>query len=130
MKDMQTHLEKLRNDAAECTLIRDLATDKKKRELFARLADHLTALADDVERTMKSTIGDVKPYQVKRSQLDPYQAHKLRWINFFGRDAVYLGTVEYRLITRRARLWPLASGTMTYEAIERGGISAYSYRLG
>jgi hypothetical protein len=45
----------------ECTLIRDLATDKKKRELFTRLAEHLTALADDVDRTMKSTIGDVKP---------------------------------------------------------------------
>jgi hypothetical protein len=61
MKDMQAQLEKLRTDAVECTLIRDLATDKKKRELFARLAEHLTGLADDVERTMKSTIGDVKP---------------------------------------------------------------------
>jgi hypothetical protein len=60
MKDMQAQLEKLRTDAVECTLIRDLATDKKKRELFTRLAEHLTRLADDVERTMKSTIGDVK----------------------------------------------------------------------
>jgi hypothetical protein len=29
MKDMQAHLEKLRADAAECALIRDLATDQK-----------------------------------------------------------------------------------------------------
>ncbi|WP_084302862.1 hypothetical protein [Bradyrhizobium sp. WSM2254] len=44
MKDMQAQLEKLRTDAAECALIRDLATDPKKRELFTRLADHLTTL--------------------------------------------------------------------------------------
>lgn len=34
MQDMQAHLEKLRKDAAECALIRDLATDPRKRELF------------------------------------------------------------------------------------------------
>jgi len=38
MKDMHTHLEKLRSDAAECGLIRDLATEPAKRELFTRLA--------------------------------------------------------------------------------------------
>jgi len=41
MKDMQARLEKLKRDAAECALIRDLATAPKKRKLFARLADHL-----------------------------------------------------------------------------------------
>ena len=30
MKDYQTHVEKLRKDAAECALVRDLATDKGK----------------------------------------------------------------------------------------------------
>lgn len=30
MKDMQAQLEKLRTDAAECALIRDLATAPKK----------------------------------------------------------------------------------------------------
>ena len=49
MKDMQAQLEKLRTDAAECALIRDLATEPKKRELFTRLAEHLTVLADEVE---------------------------------------------------------------------------------
>ncbi|QHP71266.1 hypothetical protein EI171_30650 [Bradyrhizobium sp. LCT2] len=39
MKDMQAQLEKLQRDAAECALIRDLATDPKKRELFAKLAE-------------------------------------------------------------------------------------------
>ncbi len=52
MKDYQTHLEKLRKDAAECALIRDLASDAVKRELFNRLQQHLTALADAVEEAM------------------------------------------------------------------------------
>jgi hypothetical protein len=42
----------LRKDAAECALIRDLATDKAKREMFDRLASHLTVLADQVEMAM------------------------------------------------------------------------------
>jgi hypothetical protein len=49
---MQAQLEKLKTDAAECALIRDLATDPKKRELFARLAEHLTALASEVEQAI------------------------------------------------------------------------------
>jgi hypothetical protein len=52
MKDYQAHLEKLRTDAAECALIRDLATDKEKRELFDRLSIHLSTLADQVEQAM------------------------------------------------------------------------------
>ena len=56
MKDMQAQLEKLRTEAAECALIRDLATDPKKRELFTRLADHLTALASEVERAIAESV--------------------------------------------------------------------------
>ena len=52
MIDYHTQLEKLRRDAAECTLIADLATSPQKRELFARLAEHLGALAVEVERAM------------------------------------------------------------------------------
>ena len=52
MQDMLAQLEKLRSDAAECQLIRDLATDPKKRELFDRLAAHLTQLASEVEQTI------------------------------------------------------------------------------
>jgi hypothetical protein len=54
MKDYQAQLEKLRRDAAECALIRDLATDTAKRELFDRLAVHLESLANHVEREMLS----------------------------------------------------------------------------
>jgi len=54
MKDYQSHLEKLRRDAAECALVRDLATETAKREMFDRLARHLEQLADEVERVMNS----------------------------------------------------------------------------
>ena len=57
MRDIQAQLKKLRIDAAECALIRDLATEPKKRELFARLADHLAVLASEVERTIGETTG-------------------------------------------------------------------------
>jgi ribosomal protein S7 len=52
MKDYLAQIEKLRRDAAECALIRDLATDKAKQEMFDRLANHLTVLADQVEMAM------------------------------------------------------------------------------
>ena len=52
MKDMQAHLEKLHRDAAECAIIRDLATDPKKRELFTKLAEHMSMLASEVERAI------------------------------------------------------------------------------
>jgi hypothetical protein len=47
---MKAQAEKLRANAAECALIRDLATDPKKRDLFSRLAGHLLTLAQEVER--------------------------------------------------------------------------------
>jgi hypothetical protein len=49
MRDMQAHLEKLRVQIVECELIRDLATDKVKRALFDRLAEHTRVLAADLE---------------------------------------------------------------------------------
>ena len=52
MKDYQASLEKLRKDAAEAALIRDLAPDPAKRQMFDRLAVHLASLADQVELAM------------------------------------------------------------------------------
>ncbi|WLB58042.1 hypothetical protein [Bradyrhizobium japonicum] len=60
MKDMQAQLEKLRTDAAECALIRDLATNPKKRDLFTKLAEHLTILADEVERAIAAAGPELK----------------------------------------------------------------------
>jgi len=59
VKDYQASLEKLRRDAAEAALIRDLATDRSKQQVFNRLHEHLKRLADDVEAAMKP--GDVSP---------------------------------------------------------------------
>jgi hypothetical protein len=55
MKDYQASIEKLRKEAAEAALIRDLATDKTKREMFDRLHEHLKRLADEVEQAMTSS---------------------------------------------------------------------------
>jgi hypothetical protein len=52
MQDMQEHLERLRVQIAECEMIRDLATNKAKRTLFARLAEHFKVLASDIERAL------------------------------------------------------------------------------
>jgi hypothetical protein len=57
MQDMKAHLEKLRNDAAECALIRDLATEPEKRALFPRLAEHLGSLASEVEAAIAKLAG-------------------------------------------------------------------------
>lgn len=54
MKDYQATIEKLRKDAAEAALIRDLATNRTKREMFSRLHEHLTQLADELQQAMKS----------------------------------------------------------------------------
>jgi hypothetical protein len=56
MKDYQTSLEHLRKEATENRLISDQARDKTKREMFAKLADHLNALADEVERAMAARV--------------------------------------------------------------------------
>jgi uncharacterized protein YdcH (DUF465 family) len=54
MKDYRAAIEKLRKEAAEAALIRDLAMDTTKRETFNRLHEHLNRLADEVERASSS----------------------------------------------------------------------------
>jgi hypothetical protein len=61
MMDYRASLEKLRKDAAECALIRDLATDRAKREIFDRLHKHLNQLADEVEITTNIASKSVRP---------------------------------------------------------------------
>jgi len=56
---MQAHLEKLRTQLAECELIRDLATDPGKRELFTRLAVHFRDLAGEIEAAILKASGEV-----------------------------------------------------------------------
>jgi hypothetical protein len=54
MKDYRASIEKLRKDAAEAALIRDLATDHAKRDIYDNLHKHFNRLADEVEQAMKS----------------------------------------------------------------------------
>ena len=58
MKDYQASLEKLRKDAAEAALIRDLAPDKAKREMYSRLHAHFSRLADEIEAAMKAKLSE------------------------------------------------------------------------
>jgi hypothetical protein len=58
MKDYRASIEKLRKDAAEAALIRDLATDKTKRETYDRLHQHFNRLADEVEQAIKSSAAE------------------------------------------------------------------------
>ena len=59
MKDYRTHLETLRQQAAESTLISSLATPPQKRAMFAPIAVHLNTLAAKVERAMAAADGKV-----------------------------------------------------------------------
>lgn len=52
MKEMQHQLETLRTEAANCALVATLATDRAKRELFAKLAEHYNVLAAEVRRAI------------------------------------------------------------------------------
>jgi 3-phosphoglycerate kinase len=55
VKDYLASIEKLRTDAAEAALISGLATDKTKREAFARLNQHYNRLADELEQVVKAS---------------------------------------------------------------------------
>ena len=71
MKDYRAHLEVLRRQAAESTLISAaLATVPQKRALFATLAVHLNTLAAEVERAMAAAqvkvFGHRKPQHLPR----------------------------------------------------------------
>lgn len=60
MRDYQASLEKLRRDAAEAAIIRDLATDRTKRDLYDRLHQHLSRLADEVEHAIAGRVEPAK----------------------------------------------------------------------
>jgi hypothetical protein len=55
---MQAQLEKLRVEAAECAMIRDLATNPQKREFFTSLARQLDNLVDAVESAIANGAAD------------------------------------------------------------------------
>jgi hypothetical protein len=54
VQDYRASIERLRKEAAEAALIRDLATDQTKRDMYDRLYRDLNGLADEVEQAIKS----------------------------------------------------------------------------
>jgi hypothetical protein len=52
LEDMQTHLEQLQTQVADCELIRDLTTDRAERDLFRKFSEHFRVLATEVERAI------------------------------------------------------------------------------
>ena len=55
MKDYQATVERLRKDAAEAALIRDVATDGTKRAVYDKLHRDLNQLADRIEQAMQAS---------------------------------------------------------------------------
>ena len=55
MKDMQAHLERLRDQAAECAVLSGEAKTKERREYFATLYRRLTYLAHRAEAAINET---------------------------------------------------------------------------
>jgi hypothetical protein len=49
MRDMKAHLERLRDQAAECAILSAEAQTREKPELFARLCADLTGAADHIQ---------------------------------------------------------------------------------
>jgi RNA polymerase-binding transcription factor DksA len=56
MQDLRRELETLRNEAHNCQLISDQATNAEKKVLFARLAEHHRVLAAEVEQAIESVL--------------------------------------------------------------------------
>ena len=52
MKDMQAHLETLRENIAQCERLRQGSKSKIKRDIFGRLAAHYKVLAGELERAI------------------------------------------------------------------------------
>lgn len=60
MSELRTRVAKLQADAAACAHIGELATDSEKRELFVRLARHLTGAAQEMECASSGRAADSK----------------------------------------------------------------------
>ena len=92
VKDYRSHLETLRKQAAESALISTLTTVRQKRELFARHAEHLNALAAEVERAMAVANEKASAYQT-----DPGRGvHPAQGDDVFNRVKKVLGTALIR----------------------------------
>jgi hypothetical protein len=111
MQNMKAHLEKLLTDAEECALISKLATDMRKRELFANLAAHLKVLADQVQAAIRereagdrTCVGRAElsaPRRVIEVHLPP-RCNRATWRPAPVQNAPRTGALSF---CRRGRYW-------------------------
>jgi hypothetical protein len=52
MRDMQIHLDTLRNEAAECATQSAATNDKQRRDRLVIVCQHLNSLADQIEHAI------------------------------------------------------------------------------
>jgi hypothetical protein len=55
MSALTEQLSKIRAEAEGCALAGNQATDPQKKQMYMRLADHLTSLAAEVERAVNES---------------------------------------------------------------------------
>ena len=88
MKDLEAELEKLLTRREDCTLIARLATDKNKRETFARIARQLRGMAVELQADIAARSQMVTP----------------DWLDFWAPDLSRPGAaVAGELLSRRTR---------------------------
>jgi hypothetical protein len=75
MKDYLASIDKLRKEAAEAALVRDLATDPVKRNKYGRIHDHLMTLANEVERAISRT-GTTRQEATNRQSINSEAANE------------------------------------------------------
>jgi hypothetical protein len=56
MSALSEQLSKVRADAAECALVASLTIDPQKKQMYERIANHLTTLADEVAQAVKDRL--------------------------------------------------------------------------
>jgi hypothetical protein len=90
MSDIQRALEKLRGEVAECLVLSNLATDPQRRELFARVAEHITGLVSAaqnelaVEPANVVQAADLKKVDALDPPVPPRQrttSHRIAWVS-------------------------------------------------
>jgi hypothetical protein len=90
MSDIQRALEKLRREVAECLVLSNLATDPERRELFARVAEHITGLVSAAQNELAVEPADVvhaadlKKVDALEPPVPPRQgtrSHRIAWVS-------------------------------------------------
>ena len=123
MKDIQTQLEKLRSEAAQCLVASNLTTDPEKRQLFARVAEHITGLASAVQNEVAVESANVVR-AAETAVVDQKQAIRYRQI-------LPWFVVVILLAAAWAFAWPRVEKDASVTALEaKAGAAARRHKTG